>query len=305
MLLVVAAVLTTGRRTVTNLRRTVRYQAPGQASSDHRVWSQRRWSAWPLARLAIAFLLNPVVPPGPVLLAGAETVPEHPGPQVFGKGRPRDGVRSTHRYTAYRWGQTWVGASRLVTRPVAPRPWALPGLVALDRPPAWDHGQGTRQPPPAHLARRLLARLARWCPNRHVIFIGDPGYGTREPARFCRPRRRHLTGVRKCSRDAAWDEPPPRRTRRTSGRPRGKGRRLPSPQAVVAHRTPRAHLAVAWYGATTRDIEIVTGTGHWSRLGEALGAVRWGYVQDWTGTPRDESLFTTNLSLRPKQSVEC
>ncbi len=53
-----------------------------------------------------------------------------------------------------------------------------------------------------------------------------------------------------------------------------------------------------WYGGTSREIEIVTGTGHWYRIGEALVAVRWVYIHDCTGTHRDEYLFTTDLSLR-------
>jgi hypothetical protein len=96
LVLTLAAVLTTGRRTVTNLLRTVRFQAQGHASSYHRVLSQRRWSTWALARALITFLLDHVVPSGPVLLAGDDTVTEHPGPQGFGKGRHRDGVRSSH-----------------------------------------------------------------------------------------------------------------------------------------------------------------------------------------------------------------
>ena len=100
LVLALAAVLTTGRRTVTNLLRTVRFQAPGPASSYQRVFSRRCWSAWALAHALITFLLDHVVPPGPVLLAGDDTVTEHPGPQVFGKGRHRDAVRSSHRYTA-------------------------------------------------------------------------------------------------------------------------------------------------------------------------------------------------------------
>jgi hypothetical protein len=74
---------------------------------------------------------------------------------------------------------------------------------------------------------------------------------------------------------------------------------------VVAHRTRRTRIAVAWYGGSTRDIEIVTGTGHWYRIGEALVAIRWVFVHDGTGTHRDEYLFTTNLRLCPKQIVEC
>jgi hypothetical protein len=93
---VLAAILTMGRRTATNLRRTVQYQAWGHVSSYHRVFSQRRWSTWALACALITYLRDRVVPPGPVLLAGDDTVTEHPGPKVYGKGRHRDAVRSTH-----------------------------------------------------------------------------------------------------------------------------------------------------------------------------------------------------------------
>jgi DDE superfamily endonuclease len=303
--LLLAAVLPTGRRTVTNVLRTVRGTAPGHMSSYHRVFSQRRWSALALARLLITVLLDHVVPPGPVLLAGDETVTEHPGPRVFGKGRHRDGVRSTHSYTAYRWGHQGVVLSVLVKFPFATRPWALPILAALYRPPEWDRVHGTRQKTPAHLARLLLACLMRWFPERHFIFVGDSGYGTSETARFCRQRHRHLTVVSKFYGDAALYDPPPLRTRRTIGRPRVKGQKLPSPQEEVAHSTRRTRLAVAWYGGTSRDIEIVTGTGHWYRIGEDLVAVRWVYVHDYMGTHRDEYFFTTDLSLCPKQIVEC
>jgi hypothetical protein len=196
--LVLAAVLTTGRRTVTNRRRPVRYQAQGHVSSSHRVLSQRRWSAWALARVLITCLLDSVVPPGPGLLAGDETVTEHPGPKVFGKGRHRDGVRSSHRDTAYRWGHQWVVGSALVTWPIATRPWALPIVVAVSRPPEWDRTHGTRHQTPAHLARLRLARLVRWFPARHGICVGDSGDGTSETARCCHQHRSHLTVVRTC-----------------------------------------------------------------------------------------------------------
>jgi DDE superfamily endonuclease len=103
LVLPVGALLTTGRRTITNMRCTVRHQAPGHASSYHHVFSWRRWSMWVMARALISFLLDHVVRPGPVLLAGDDTVTEHPVPHVFGKGQPCDGVRSSHRYPAYRW----------------------------------------------------------------------------------------------------------------------------------------------------------------------------------------------------------
>ena len=51
VILLFAAILTLGRRTVTNLLRTVHALAPGHPSSYHRVFSKRRWlwSDWVFA----------------------------------------------------------------------------------------------------------------------------------------------------------------------------------------------------------------------------------------------------------------
>jgi DDE superfamily endonuclease len=130
LVLWLGAILTTGRQTLTHLFRTGRHRAGGQVSSSHRVLSQRRWASGELARLLLTVLLTYLVPTGPVVLAGDETVAERPGPHVVGKARHREGVRSTHSYTAYRWGQQWVVWSGLVKVPFAVRPWALPVVVA-------------------------------------------------------------------------------------------------------------------------------------------------------------------------------
>jgi len=124
-------------------------------------------------------------------------------------------------------------------------------------------------------------------------------------ARCCPQHRRHVTGVRKFSGDGAWYEPPPPRTRRTIGRPCVNGEQRPSPPEGVVHTTHRTQFTVAWDGRTTSAIELITGTGHWYRLGEALVAVRWVYGHDAAGTHCDESCVTTALPLRPKQLVEC
>ena len=100
VILLFAAILTTGRRTVTNLLRTVHTLAPGHPSSYHRVFSQRRWRSWRLARVLGGFILRTWVPEGPVCLAGDDTVDEHRGKKVYGKACHRDAVRSTHSFTA-------------------------------------------------------------------------------------------------------------------------------------------------------------------------------------------------------------
>src|SRR5689334_6533652 len=101
VLLALAAILTVGGRTIANLLRGLGALAPGHSSSYHRVLSHRRWSAHRLARRYIAAVLARFVPEGPIAIVGDDTVTEHPGPRVYGKGRHRDPVRSTHSFTAF------------------------------------------------------------------------------------------------------------------------------------------------------------------------------------------------------------
>src|SRR5260370_14256989 len=79
LVLLVAATLTTGRRTVSNLLRSVPGLAPGDPSSYHRVFSKRRWSALLLARPLAKFILDHCAPDGPIFLAGDDTVDQHRG----------------------------------------------------------------------------------------------------------------------------------------------------------------------------------------------------------------------------------
>jgi hypothetical protein len=133
VLLALAAILTVGGRTIANLLRSLGALAPGHSSSYHRVLSHRRWSSRRLASRYIAAVLARFAPQGLVELAGDDTVTEHPGDTVYGKGCHRDPVRSTHSFTAYRWGHKWVVVVLLVRFPFCRRRWALPLMTALYR----------------------------------------------------------------------------------------------------------------------------------------------------------------------------
>jgi hypothetical protein len=302
VILLLAAILTTGRRTVTNLLRTVGPLAPGHASSYHRVFCRRRWSGWRLARALAGFLLRRWVPEGPVPLCGDDTVDEHRGTKVYGKACHRDAVRSTHSFTAYRWGHKWVVLAILVKFPFATRRWALPVLVALYRSKEWNQRHGRRHKTPSHLMRQLLAVLLRWFPGRKFVFAGDGGYGTHELARFAHRHRSRLTLVSRFYPDANLYAAPPARGRKV-GRPRRRGRKQPSPAQVVK-RSARSRLTVAWYGGGQRRVEIVSGIGHWYKGGEGLVPVHWVFVHDCSGTHRDEYFFTTDTAMTPRAVIE-
>jgi hypothetical protein len=304
LVLLVAAILTTGRRTIANLLRTAGGLADGHPSSYHRALSQARWHGLQASAALCRFLLRHFWPAGRVRLVGDDTVTEHRGRKVYGKARHRDAVRSSHAYTAHRYGHKWVVLAVLVRFPFAVRPWALPVLVALYRAPEDDRRRGRPHKTPAELMVLLLRVLLRWFPGRQFVFAGDQGYGTHAVARFAAGTGGRLTLVSRFYAAANLYEPPPAVTgRKPTGRPRQKGAKLPAPR-VTAAGAKKERLEVAWYGGSRRVVEVVTGAGHWYKSGAALVAVRWVYVRDVTGTHRDDYLFSTDTGLSARQVIE-
>jgi hypothetical protein len=300
-LLAVAAILCTGRRTVSNLLRLLGGMAAGAASSYHRVLSAACWSGLRLAALLTRFVLARCWPAGRVPLVGDDTVSEHPGKQVYGKGRHRDPVRSSHSYTAWRWGHKWVVLAVLVRFPFASRPWALPVLVALYKSPQDNKEHGRPHRTPAQVMQLLLRLLLRWFPDRQFSFAGDQGYGSHEMAALAQRTEGRLALVSKLPADANLYQPPPAYSGK--GRPRVKGDKAPSPQQVVAQ-SQRSRLNVSWYGGGRRDVEVVSGVGHWYKGGQGLVTLRWVYVRDCTGTHRDEYLYSTGVALTAQEIIE-
>lgn len=303
ILLLLGAILTTGRHTVQNMLRVIQGLAPGHASSYQRVFSHRRWCLWKLARALIGYILDLWVAEGPVYVAGDDTVDEHRGKKVYGKGCHRDAVRSTRSYTAYRWGHKWVVLSILVKFPFAHRPWALPVLVALYRTRECNAQERRRHKTQPELMRQLLAVLIQWFPGRQFVFAGDGGFSSHELAQFAHRHRQRLTLVGRFHPNANLYEAPPKQAKkRKGGRPRKKGRKQPAPQEVVA-RSKATRINVAWYGGGRRDVSVVTGAGHWYKAGQGLVPVRWVFVRDRTGTHRDEYFFTTDTEMTPVQII--
>lgn len=208
-LLGVAAILTIGRRTVSNLLRTVAGLTEGDPSSYHRVLSLAQWSGLTMATLLARFILQHFWPQGRVRLVGDDTVTEHPGRKGHGKARHRDPVRSSHSYTAWRWGHKWVVLAVLVRFLFASRPWALPVRIALYRSPQDNQKRGRRHRTPAQLLQLLLRLLLRWFPDRQFLFAGDQNYGSHEMATLSPQTQGRLHVVSKFYANANLYEPPP------------------------------------------------------------------------------------------------
>jgi len=298
--LLVAAVLTPGRRTVANLLRILGPLARGHRTSYQRVLSTASWSGLCLGILLTRWVLRRLLPTDPVFLVGDDTVDGHKGKRVYGKARHRDPVRSTRSYIAWRYGHKWVVLSVLVRFPFATRPWALPVLVDLYRSEADNDRRRRPHRTPAQIMCRLLRLLLREFPRRSFVFVGDSAYGSHAVARFVRRHHPRLTLISKLHPDANLFAPPS--PYQGKGRPRVKGAPLPKPRATAtAARSQR--LTVGWYGGGTRRVTTVTATGCWYKAGRGLVSLRWVFVRDQAGTHRDEYFYCTNPDWKPADMI--
>lgn len=144
-------------------------------------------------------------------------------------------MRSTHTHTLGRYGHKWVVLAVLVQLPFANRPWALPMLVGLDRDADTNHNRNRPHRTPAQLMIRLL-RVARWWMRaRQIVFVGDGGFSSHELAKACGGLRITLVGL--LGSDAALYEPAG--VYSGKGRPRVRGKKLPSPAIVVNSTTSK------------------------------------------------------------------
>ena len=303
LVLLVGAILAKGRRTITNLLWAVGDLAEGDPSDYHRVFSRAPWSLWNVGRVLAVAVIELAATDDWIRVIVDCTVAEHKGKKVYGKGCHHDAVRSTDTHKAYRWGHRWIVLAVAVKFPFCSRPWALPVLAALYRPEQLNEKEGRRHKTPIQLARGLMSILLNWFPDKKFVLLGDGGYASHDLARFCYRHRHRLALVAKFGpAGALYAPPPPPKKNKKGGRPRVKGKKLKTPEAVVATSRLRK-TTVWWYGATERQVRVCHGHGQWYHAGAGLVPVHWVFVRDEQGTRRDEYFYTTHDAFTPEQIV--
>jgi hypothetical protein len=304
LVLLVGAILSKDRRTISSMLWTVGDLADGDPTDYHRVFSRAPWCLWTLGKiLATAVIKVAEVTRASewIRIAIDCTVAEHKGRKVYGKGCHHDAVRSTKTHKAWRWGHRWVTLAVVVDLPFCSRPWALPILAGLYRPRKVNLAEGRPHKTPIQIAQGLMAVLLHWFPDKKFVFLGDGGYASHELARFCYQHGERAALVSKFSDDAGLYDPPPQKTK-GRGRRRVKGRKRLSPGKVVEKKGLRPTVA-KWYGVTDRDVELCDGCGNWYKSGQGLVPIHWVFIRDVTGTRRDEYYYTTHLDFTAEEIV--
>lgn len=281
------------RRTVTGMLLAAGAVGSKHHSAFHRFFATAQWSLDELG-LAVFALIQPWLEPGVILLALDDTLARKCGKKVFGAGMHHDPRLSSRRTAITNWGHSWVPLGVLVNFRFAPERWfCLPILFRLyrSRQTVAKHGGGYRTRP--ELALELLHRLCTRDAKLRFHAVADASYGGQNVLKYL-PLNCHLTS--RLVMDARlYDAPPPRR-RGQSGRPRRRGRRLPTPEQMLQQRARRLTLHI--YGRDDR-VRIATALARvhavpWCRLRVVA-------VEPLTGGRPRQAFYSTDVTLSAEQ----
>jgi hypothetical protein len=106
--------------------------------------------------------------------------------------------------------------------------------------------------------------------------------------------------------DAALYAPAPERQPGKKGRPRKKGKRLPTLEQVLKDTQTGWKKAIIpnWYGEGRREVEIVSATAVWFHNGLPPLPIRWVLIRDPKGKFKSQALLCTDLNEEPEQILK-
>ncbi|WP_240741160.1 transposase [Deinococcus sp. Arct2-2] len=304
-LLVVGALRSPGKRTVTAALRVLGLADDPRFGTFHRLLSRARWSSLQASRVLLGLLVTACVPSGPLVLGLDDTIERRTGAKISAKGIYRDPVRSSHGHFVKASGLRWLSLMLLTPIPWAHRIWALPFLTVLVASQRYNEERGHRQKSLTDWARQMLRLVQRWCPGRPLIVVADSAYAA---IRWLSDLQqdRPITVITKLRLDAALYDPAPDRAAGQMGRPRLKGDRLPTLASLVHDpqtRWERVRLS-RWYGEIHREVDIISQTAVWYHTGLPPLRVRWVLIRDPKGKFSTQALLCTDLLQTPRQMLE-
>ena len=295
-------VLSTRRRTVTELIQRAGAVNLKSFCSFHRFFSHARWSVDDLGRSVLSLVLRLVPADAVVRLVVDDTLCKKGGQHIFGTGMHRDALASTRKLVRLSWGHNWVVVGVIVELPFArEKSWCLPIAFRLyvtkTRPKSQRWRQKIVYRTRPQLAVEMIEMIARWYPERRFSLVGDSAYGGGSVLRNL-PENVHLTS--RLVMDAVLFAPPPQRYSGI-GRPRRKGKRLPSPEQIASSKESWKKLNLQLYGMKRRVLVKET-EGLW--LKGDYRPIKVVISRDPRGVNKDEAFYSTDLETSAASILE-
>ena len=303
-ILLVGTILTTGKRTVTATLRVMGLQDDTKFAQYHHVLNRAAWKPLDLSQVLLKRLIRTFYGPEEPLVCGIdETIERRWGHKIAARGIYRDPVRSSQSHFVKTSGLRWISLMLLTPIPWVQRNWALPVMTAIAPSERYYEARGRTPKTLTERAMQMIKQLRRWLPNRKLVMVGDSSYAALDLLAACQALSEPVTLVTRLRMDAALYEPAPLYA--GMGRPRKKGKRLPTPQAyLAASDTQWTTVEVRWYDGQIREMELASDTAVWFHYGKTPVPICWVLVRDPQGEYETTCLLCTDQTVAPLQVVE-
>jgi hypothetical protein len=300
----IGTILAPGKRTVTAALRVMGLKDDRKFAQYHQVLNRAVWSPGDLAHTLLRLLVKTFCPKDKPLVFGIdETIERRWGQQITARGIYRDPVRSSDSHFVKASGLRWISLMLLTAIPWAERIWALPVMTALAPSERYYETRGRIPKTLTARALQMIKQLRRWLPKRRLVIVGDSSYAALDLLATCQALPEPVTVVTRLRLDAALYEPAPPYP--GIGRPRRKGKRLPTPQVYLDNPdTAWTTVEVAWYDGQVRAMELASDTAIWFHYGKTPVSIRWVLIRDLQGEYETGCLLCTDQAVIPLQIVE-
>jgi len=276
--LTTAWALCPGRHTLTRLYQIAEPSQQKAHDAYHRFVREGAWRMSTLWELLARLLVKAFYPQGDIPVDLDDTVFHKTGRKVAQAAWWRDAVRSTGERVVHCFGLNLVLLTLRVHAPWGGEPLGLPVNMRLHR---------KKGPTLLDLAEEMTREFAGWFPNRRIQLSADGFYaplaGRTMPQVYLTSRMR---------RDAALYAPPPPRRKGARGRPRKRGRRLPTPEQLAETQHGWRKVSVNIRGKPAKRLVLVRDVLWYAVCPQR--PVRLVISRDPEGKEHDDFFFTTD-----------
>jgi hypothetical protein len=291
----------------------------GHWSRFHRFFSHAAWDIDTFSLVLAKLVLTILAPGATFLWAVDDTLCRKRGLTLYGAGMHYDPLISSRPKALVSWGHDWVVLCLIIVHPFwAPtKVFALPIAARL-----YINRQGltkgkkskgkssqakaktktTAQADPPHrtrpeLALELINLAARWFPNDEIVVLGDSAYGGQSVLSHLPANVQLISRVHP---KAALYQPAPPKTKKTPGRPRKKGDRLPGMAQWAGDASqPWTRLDFDQFGLhAALDVKAIQALYYTSGRDRLLTIV---LVHDPDGKRDDQMFYCTKLTWSARQ----
>lgn len=284
--LITGWVLCTAKHTITGI---LPFADPaGQKAHDayHRFFPDASWAMSELWRLLTILLARIFYPTGVIPTDLDDTLFHHSGRKVNGAGWWRDAVRSTGASVVHAWGLNLVVLTLRVNPPWGGEPLGLPINMRVHR---------KNGPTLIELAGQMLTEVALWLPQRHFLCCADGFYASLAGKDIANT---HI--ISRMRRDANIYDLLGKKRKKTRGRPRKKGKKLPAPEKM-AKRIHNFRLVKTCERGKSRKRLVYTRKVVWYRVSQKPMLLV--ISRDPAGKEKDDFFLTTDLSLTAAEVI--